>query len=301
MGKKNYSCESSDSCSLVSITGISANSSCSESYSSTGNGNLRNKHKNKSCSSSSNSSNSSPSSISNSKKSNSSYSTNSSYSSNSSNTTNSSTEQTYSDCTTNRTTDTYSTSCSSTYTSTSCPIKNCDNSCVSIHSSECEKQNNKKCEKLVKKYTCAKEELLAFKDIILALNFIKTKLISVQPNINLRHVEKYCVEENIRWLECFVDTLFCVLRKNESYKAITLKEYKLKNDSEIIADNRTYLMKIKYNSKSGETCKNIPLFFKWSQLTNNDAKSYKAILNYVIKDIDEYIKGFEAASTIPFL
>ena len=47
------------------------------------------------------------------------------------------------------------------------------------------------------------------------LNFIKNKLTAVQPNIDLRRVEKYSVEDNIKWLECFVDTLFCVLRKNE--------------------------------------------------------------------------------------
>ena len=165
----------------------------------------------------------------------------------------------------------------------------------------CEAQCGKKCEKLVKKYNCAKEELLAISDIIVVLNFIKSKLTAVQPNIDLRHVEKYNVQDNINWLECFVDTLFCVLRKNEAYKVIKVKDCKLKNDSELITDNRTYLIKIKYNTKTGDACRNIPLLFKWSQLTNNDAKSYKGILNYVIHEIENYVKGYQAASTIPFL
>jgi hypothetical protein len=294
MGKKNYSCESSDSCSLVSVTGISANSSCSESYSST------ERSSDKKCrqSSSSCSNSSSSCSISTGSSSNSCGSSSSScITSSNSNSCYSSSEQTYSDCSTNKTSD--SSSClSSNTTSCSCPNPN---KCESVDSDLCETPNGKRCEKLVKKYTCAKEELLAYADIIVILNFIKNKLTAVQPNIDLRRVEKYSVEDNIKWLECFVDTLFCVLRKNEAYKVIKVRDCKLKNDSDIITDNRTYLVKVKYCTKSGESCRNIPLVFKWSQLTNNDAKSYKGVLNYVINEIDNYVKGYQAASTIPFL
>ena len=303
MGKKNYSCESSDSCSLVSVTGISANSSCSSSYSNTGKC-----HNNKcvdsssyssTCTDSSSSScvsSSSSSCVSSSSSSCAGSSSSSCVGSSSSYCSGSSSEQTYSDSSTNKTTDTES--CLSSSTSCHYPKPN---KCASVDSSLCETPNVKRCEKLVKKYTCAKEELLAFSDIIVVLNFIKNKLVAVQPNIDLRDVEKYLVEDNIKWLECFVDTLFCVLRKNESYKIITVKDSKLKNDSDLTTDNRTYLVKIKYCTKTGESCKNIPLVFKWSQLTNNDAKSYKAVLNYVVKEIDNYIKGYQAASTIPFL
>lgn len=294
MGKKNYSCESSDSCSLVSVTGISANSSCSESYSST------ERSRDNKCKQSSNSclNSSSSCSISADCSSNScGSSSNSCVSSSNSNSCYSSSEQTYSDCSTNKTSD--SSSCLSSNT-TSCPCPN-PNKCDSVDSDLCETPNGKRCEKLVKKYTCAKDELLAYADIIIVLNFIKNKLTAVQPNIDLRHVEKYSVEDNIKWLECFVDTLFCVLRKNEAYKVIKVRDCKLKNDSDIITDNRTYLVKVKYCTKSGESCRNIPLVFKWSQLTNNDAKSYKGVLNYVISEIDNYVKGYQAASTIPFL
>lgn len=132
------------------------------------------------------------------------------------------------------------------------------------------------------------------------LNFIKNKLQAVQPNINLRHVEKYSVLDNIYWLECFVDTLFCVLRKNEAYKIIKVKDCKLKNDDDVVS-NRTYLIKIKYHTKNGEQTRNIPLVFKWSQLTNNDTKSYKKVLDYVINDIVNYVNGYQAISTVPFL
>lgn len=290
MGKKNYSCESSDSCSLVSVTGISVNS-CSESCSSTTKSSSSSSNPTSSCSSvSSCTSLSSCSSV----------PTSTSTSSCSSETSCSS-EQTYSDnstCKTSSTCDTSSTSnCSSSSSSKS---KSCK--CDSVSSSKCEKHCYKNCEKLCKKYSCAKEELLAISDIIVVLNFIKSKLVAVQPNIDLRHVEKYCIYENINWLECFVDTLFCVLRKNEAYKIIKVSDCKLKNDScEEVVDNRTYLIKIKYCTKSGEQCKNLPLLFEWSQLTNNTAKSYKGVLDKVVKQIDNYIKGYQAASTVPFL
>lgn len=296
MGKKNYSCEiSDDSCSLVSVTGISTNSSSSESCRST-TGSSSSK-----CDSSSSSVSCSSTSSSHCGSSSSSYSctpSSSSYCSSSSSS--SCTEPTYSDNSTSKTSDDSSKSSSSNSHTTTCscakPHKDC-----SICSSKCVEQNGKKCERLVKRYNCAKEELLAIADIIVVLNFIKNKLVAVQPNIDLRHVEKHTVESNIAWIESFVDTLFCVLRKNEAYKVIKVRECKLKNDNEIITDNRTYLIKVEYHGKNGKVCKNIPLVFKWSQLTHNDAKSYKAVLNYVVKEIDEYVKGYQAASTVPFL
>jgi len=269
MGKKNFSCENSDSCSLISVTGISAGSSCSESCSST----------------------TRSSSIESSNK--------SSFSSSSC-----SEEQTYSDNSTHKTTE--SSTCNTNSTSCSSPddsslTKHCSK-CDDDNSSKCEKQAYQKCEKLAKKYNSSKEELLAISDIIVVLNFIKAKFIAVQPNIDLRNVSKFTVEQNINWIECFVDTLFCVLRKNDAYKIIKVKDCKLKNDSSNeVVDNRTYLIKIKYNVKCEEVCRNLPLVFEWTQLTNNDAKSFKGILNTIIKQLDNYIKGYQAASTLPFL
>lgn len=272
MVKKNYSCESSDSCSLVSVTGISAGSSCSESCSSTSSSTTTKQSSSSSCSSSMSSSTCSS-------------------------------EQTYSDNSTHKTTEssTCVSSSESSCSSSSDSSKSCSK-CDDVSSSKCEKPCYKKCEKLVKKYNHAKEELLAISDIIVVLNFVKSKLVAVQPNIDLRDVCKYTVEQNINWLECFVDTLFCVLRKNDAYKIVKVKDCKLKNDSsDDVVDNRTYLIKIKYTSKCEEVCKNLPLVFEWTQLTNNDAKSFRGILNNVIRQIDNYIKGYQAASTVPFL
>ena len=298
MTKQNYSCENSDSCSLMSVTGISTvNKSSTDSK----------KSNKKSCSiqSSSTCTDSSSSTCSNSSSSscsNLSSSTCSSNSSSSCSNTNSTFEPTYID----NSTDT-SVSSSSEYTmstkstlSSSASSSSSENECKTIDSDKCESLSKKKCDRLVKKYNCAKQELLAISDIIVVLNFIKNKLQAVQTNIDLRHMEKYLVFDNIDWLECFVDTLFCVLRKNEAYKVIRIKDCKLKNDDEIVS-NRTYLIRVKYNGKNGETCRNIPLVFQWSQLTNNDAKSYKCVLDYVIRDIDGYIKSYQAAGTVPFL
>ena len=305
MVKKNYSCESSDSCSLISVTGISAGSSCSESCSSTSRSSTT-ESSNKSSSSpssfSSSSSSCSPSSSSScSSSSSSSCSSSSSSLCSSSSSSSCSSEQTYSDNSTHRTTE--SSTCKYGSSSSSNDSSSKSNSkCDDVSSYKCEKQCYKKCEKLVKKYNSAKEELLAISDIIIVLNFIKSKLTAVQPNIDLRHISKYTVEQNINWVECFVDTLFCVLRKNDAYKIIKVKDCKLKNDSsDEVVDNRTYLIKIKYNVKGEEVCRNLPLVFEWTQLTNNDVKSFKGILNTVIKQIDNYIKGYQAASTVPFL
>ncbi len=133
------------------------------------------------------------------------------------------------------------------------------------------------------------------------LNFIKNKLIAVQPNVLQRDTEKYTVEQNIAWLESFIDTLFCVLRKNEAYKVIKVKECKVKNDNDVISDNRTYLIKVKYSTKKGDVCTTIPLTFQWSQLTTNYSKAYNAVLDLTIGDINRQITAYEAASVKPFL
>jgi len=267
MTKKIYSCESESDSEVSSMLNISASTSCSESSSSS------------TCSSTKSSCSSSSSSE---------CSSNNSSSSNCSSSNSScSSEPTYSDNSTNKSSESTCESSSSSYV-----CKKSEN----LY----DKDNYRKCEKLVKKYNCAKEELLAISDIIIVLNFIKSKLQAVQPNIDLRNVDKFNVNKNIEWLECFVDTLFCVLRKNEAYKVIKVKDSKLKNDDENIS-NRTYLIKIRYNTKDGEVTRNIPLVFKWTQLTNNDAKSFKFVLNYVITDIDNYIKGYQAVGTLPFL
>lgn len=295
MTKQNYSCENSDSCSLMSVTGISTASRSSTDT---------NSHKKSSTStstkclsSSSCSSSTGSSSCSTSSSSCSTGSSSCSTGSSSSSCSNSSYEPTYTD---NSTTTCTNTKKSSSDNSSCYDSSSSSNECKTISSDKCENVCDKKCQRLVKKYNCAKQELLAISDIIVVLNFIKNKLQAVQPNIDLRHVEKYAVFDNIAWLECFVDTLFCVLRKNEAYKVIRIKDCKLKNDEEVVS-NRTYLIRVKYNGKDGETCRNIPLVFQWSQLTNNDAKSYKGVLDYVIHDIDMYIKGYQAAGTVPFL
>ena len=262
--KKNYSCDTSDSCSLMSVTGLSACGDSSTSSSST------------LCPSSS--------SLCSSSLGSSSLCSSSSYSTS---------EVTYSDKTSTSTSTNTSTSSESSESSENLPSPSSSSTCESISS--------KKCAKLVKKYTCSKEELLAISDIMVMLNFIKNKLVAVQPNVLLRQTQKYTVEDNINWLESFVDTLFCVLRKNEAYKVIKVKECKVKNDSDVISDNRTYLIKVKYSGKKGDVCNTIPLTFQWSQLTTNYSPSYNAVLDLTIAEIERELKAYDAESVRPFL
>jgi len=236
---KNYHCESSESCSIVSVTGISSNSEATVD-SSVGN---------------------------------------SSYGD-----TTTCSEATYTD----------KTSCESKEKYSPCKDLSLKDKCLTLTQTDCNR--------LVKKYNCSREELLAISDIIIVLNFIKNKLIAVQPNVVIRDTSKYPVSDNIAWLECFIDTLFCVLRKNEAYKIIKVKECKLVNDEDVYTSNRTYIIEIKYNTKCGEVCNKIPLTFNWSQLTNNTSKSYNGVLNSTISsDLDTEIKAYQAKSTVPFL
>ena len=144
--------------------------------------------------------------------------------------------------------------------------------------------------------------LRANNDIMVLLEFIKNKLVAVQPNIDVRHVQNYPIHANINWLETFVDTLFCVLRKNDAYKAIKVKDCKVKNnaDDTTVAD-RLYLIKVKFNNNCKVECKTFPLNFYWSRLTFNDAKSFKGILNYTISEITKELTVLKAENTQPFL
>jgi hypothetical protein len=242
---KNYGCESSESCSLMSVTGLSSNSEIKSTCSIESNSSSCDKLESSSCA-----------------------------------------ESTYCD----------KSSCSVVSEKSFSPCNQSlgNDKCLTIAPSECSR--------LVKKYNCSREELLAISDIIIVLNFIKSKLQAVQPNVVIRNCSNYAIEANIEWLESFVDTLFCVLRKNEAYKVIKVKECKLLNDPEFGISNRTYIIEIKYNTKCGEKCNKIPLTFKWSQLTNNTSKSYNGVLNDTINsNIDPEIKAYQAKSTIPFL
>lgn len=126
-------------------------------------------------------------------------------------------------------------------------------------------------------------------------------MLAVQPNINCRHVEKYTVECNIKWLESFVDTVLCVLRKNEAYKVIRVTDCKVKNNCNEGICDRMYVIKAKYSNKGKTETKTVPLNLYWTRLTYNDAKSYKGILDYTVSEIDREITALKAQNTRPFL
>lgn len=176
--------------------------------------------------------------------------------------------------------------------------KSCCASCATEPCDPCEPICEATCDKLVKRYECSKQELLAYSDIVTMLNFLKSKLESVQPNLDARNMADYREIENIHWLECFVDTLFCVLRKNKAYKVIKVKVCKVKNKGSI---NREYVIEISYCTRKSKVYVTIPLYFRWTQLTNNESKAYKGVLNYVVLQLNDEIKKFQALATLPFL
>jgi len=175
----------------------------------------------------------------------------------------------------------------------SCDVDPCD-PCEQI----CEATRNK----LVQKYECARPELLAYSDIIVMLKFLKNKFEYSQPLLDKRNMEAYTEKENVSFMECFADTVFSVVEKNQLYKVISVNICKVKNGSARTCSvvDREYIVTVKYNTKCERVCVTIPLLFRWTQLTNNQSKSYKGVLNYVVRQLDAEISKFEALGTTPF-
>jgi hypothetical protein len=194
-------------------------------------------------------------------------------------------------------------SCSSTSDSSSssgcgpCGKSN-DESSQTLH---CVKRNEEQCKNLVKNYNKCRDTLKANSDLIVLLEFIKNKILAVKPNIDCRQVQNYALECNIKWLESFIDTVFCVLRKNEAYKVIRVKDCKVKNNSDEVVSDRLYVVKAKYSNKGKSETRTIALNLYWTRLTYNDAKSFKGILDYTVNEIDAQITSLKAQNTRPFL
>lgn len=293
---------SSSSCSLCSVTGLSSDS-CNKTNDTTTSSNSSSS--NNCCSSSSSSCSSTSSSSCPSSTSSSSCPSTTSSSSCPSTTSSSSCSSTSSSSCGSSSSLTYSSNSSSsttTMSSSSSSCNPCDKSNKSDSESlQCEKRCDKECKDLVKNYNKCRETLKANSDLIVLLEFIKNKLNAVKPNIDCRQVQNYKIDCNIKWLESFVDTVFCVLRKNEAYKVIRIKDCKVKNNSDETVSDRLYVIKAKYSNKGKSETKTLPLNFYWTRLTYNDSKSFKGILDYTISEIDAEIKALKAQNTRPFL
>lgn len=300
------STSSSTTCSLCSVTGLSSSSnSSSSSVSSSNSSNSCSSSSSSSCPSSSSSS--CPSSSSSYCPSTSSSSSCPSSSSSSSCGTTSSSSVTYSSNTSSSSSTTVSSSSSNTSSSSSSSSSSgcgpCSESSDSSNSTtlHCVKRNEEECKNLIKNYNKCRDVLKANSDLIVLLEFIKNKLQAVKPNIDCRQVQTYTVQCNIKWLESFIDTVFCVLRKNEAYKVIRIKDCKVKNNCEETVCDRLYVVKAKYSNKGKSETRTLPLNFYWSRLTFNDAKSFKGILDYTVSEIDAEITALKAQNTRPFL
>lgn len=290
--------DSSSSCSLLSVTGLNSDASSSKSKDA-----ISCTVSLSSCSSSSSVSCLSSSSCSSSSSSSSSCSSSSSSCDLSSSSCDSSSDSSCNTSSLTYTSNTTSSSCPSSSSSSSSSCKSsgsCDSSC-SFNGVKCVKIDNSDCKQLVKQYSKSKDLLKANNDTMILLEFIKNKLVAVQPNIDVRRVQNYPIQANIEWLETFVDTLFCVLRKNDAYKAIKVKDCKVKNNSDERVSDRLYLIKTKFQNNCKVECRTYPLNLYWSRLTYNDAKSFKGILNYAITELTREITVLKAENTQPFL
>jgi hypothetical protein len=136
---------------------------------------------------------------------------------------------------------------------------------------------------------------------VVLLNFIKNKLLSVQPNVDMRDCSRYSIQSNIHWLENFVDTVLCVLRKNNSLNCIHLKDCKVKNDDDCQVCDRLYVLKVKFNNGHSKCTKTYVLNFNWTRLTGNNSNSFNGILDTVVTQINNYVTDLQAQNTSPFL
>ena len=191
----------------------------------------------------------------------------------------------------------YSSSSASSSCSSSSSCNNCNNDCCCI---VCEHVDRNLCKRVAHQYERCKSVLTANKETIILLEFLANKLESVQPLLATRDVCKYSVNNNISFIECFVDALFCVLRKNKALCHIKFTDCKVKN-SECRIDDRVYLVKVKFVSNKKSCTKSYAINFNWTSLTGNYLNSYTGILNRVREQIADYVSELKAANTTPYV
>jgi hypothetical protein len=189
----------------------------------------------------------------------------------------------------------YSSSCSASCNSCGRCDKCCDDGCV-----QCEKVDEQLCKRVAQQYEKCKQALTANKETMILLEFLSSKLESVQPLLKARDVTKYSVHHNINFIECFVDALFCVLRTNKALSHIKFTDCKVKND-ECNVDDREYLIKVRFTSNTKTCCNPYTLHFNWTSLTGNFLTSYTGILNRVREQIAAYLTELKADSTRPYV
>jgi len=102
-------------------------------------------------------------------------------------------------------------------------------------------------------------------------------------------------------MESFIDTVFCVLSKNDAYKVIKVRDCKVKNNEDEQISDRMYVIKVKFSNKGKTESKTLPVNLYWTRLTYNESKSFKGILDYTVAEIDAELSVLKAQNTKPFL
>ena len=196
----------------------------------------------------------------------------------------------------------YSTSsCESSSSSCNDCRNNCNCECLPKDCVQCEKVDSKLCKRLNNQHKRCKDVLYANKKIKTSMEYLSEKLVNVQPLLKLRDVTKYSVENNIDFIECFVDTVFCVLRTNKLLGGLKFSDCKVKNNEDCRVSDRVYLIKVKFHNNGKTCCRTYALNFNWSQLTGNYLNSYNGVLNKVVGQIADVVHELDAQNTSPFL
>ena len=125
------------------------------------------------------------------------------------------------------------------------------------------------------------------------------KLNTFKPVILTRDVYSYSVQNNIEWVNCFIDNVLCVVDSN-IYKSISVSSCKILNSTSVDAPaNRLYTITIKYNSGACPIVIKLPL--KFDELTTNIGPAYVSVINIAVKVLELQAVALRSANLEVFV
>ena len=153
----------------------------------------------------------------------------------------------------------------------------CNDKCKPCVDTKCQ------CKQLVKSYEKNKNNIKANNESSGILDFILKKFDDAKPVIAMRVMENYTINQNIAWVESFIDKVLCVVAKNNVCKTVKVHVCKHKNDTEMVS-NRVYTLKMTFEDPKVKS-KEFVMDFQWRQLVLNNNLAFIAVIKEVVKSL----------------
>ena len=170
-----------------------------------------------------------------------------------------------------------SSSCATSNSCSNTESSSCNDKCKPCVDTKCQ------CKQLVKSYEKNKNNIKANNESSGILDFILKKFEDAKPVIAMRVMENYTVNQNIAWVESFIDKVLCVVAKNNVCKTVKVHVCKHKNDTEMVS-NRIYTLKMTFEDPKVKS-KEFVMDFQWRQLALNNNLAFIAIIKEVVKSL----------------